>query len=129
MRERKPPKKDICHLNPNHLDHMDDDRDSARSSEDNHQSTSRLHRQNSLIQWLSVRPELTVTFNSFQSLIQSASLPYSLVLKPEQYETLAPQNPLYATYVFFPSVGVFVHPLAIPPELAPFTPIPISPSE
>ena len=108
---------------------MDDDRDSARSSEDNHQSTSRLHRQNSLIQWLSVRPELTVTFNSFQSLIQSASLPYSLVLKPEQYETLAPQNPLYATYVFFPSVGVFVHPLAIPPELAPFTPIPISPSE
>ena len=60
--------------------------------------------------------------------VQSASLPYSLVLKPEQYEFLAPKNLLYATYVFLPSVGVFVHPLAIPPELAPLTLIPTSSS-
>ena len=52
---------------------------------------------------------------------QSASLPYSLVLKPEEHEKLSPKNPLYATYVFLPSVGVFVHPLAVPPELAPST--------
>ena len=32
---------------------------------------------------------------------------------------MAPHHPLYATYIFLPSIGVFVHPLAIPPELAP----------
>ena len=43
----------------------------------------------------------------------------SLVLQPPDYEALAPHHPLYATYIFLPSIGVFVHPLAIPPELAP----------
>merc|ERR1712079_415870 len=40
----------------------------------------------------------------------------ALVLQPLEYEALAPHHPLYATYIFLPSLGVFVHPLAIPPE-------------
>ena len=103
---------------------MDDDHDSARLSEDNHQLTSRPQSQNSLNDWLSVRPELTVNFKSSKSNgqdpgppldlsttpsnpqedqppVQSASLLYSLVLKPDEHEKLAPKNPLYATYVSF----------------------------
>ena len=49
--------------------------------------------------------------------IPSPSL--ALVLQPPEYEALAPHHPLYATYIFLPSLGVFVHPLALPPELAP----------
>ena len=40
----------------------------------------------------------------------------ALVLQPLEYEALAPHHPLYATYIFLPSLGVFVHPLALPPE-------------
>ena len=40
----------------------------------------------------------------------------ALVLQPVEYEALAPHHPLYATYIFLPSLGVFVHPLALPPE-------------
>ena len=58
-------------------------------------------------------------------LSKSSVLPYSLVLKPEEYETLAMENQLYATYIFLPSVGLFVHPLAVPPEIAPASFIPL----
>ena len=40
----------------------------------------------------------------------------ALVLQPLEYEALAPHHPLFATYIFLPSLGVFVHPLALPPE-------------
>ena len=56
---------------------------------------------------------------------KSPALPYSLILKPEEYETLALENPVYATYIFLPSVGLFAHPLAVPPELAPASFIPL----
>merc|ERR1719336_785064 len=38
----------------------------------------------------------------------------ALVLQPLEYEALAPHHPLFATYIFLPSLGVFVHPLALP---------------
>ena len=88
---------------------------------------------------LSARPELTVTVKSSDPKMtepnssknvqkstmissieqQSSCLPYSLVLPPEEHDRLAPHNPLYATYVYLPSVRLFVHPLAIPSELVP----------
>jgi hypothetical protein len=48
----------------------------------------------------------------------------ALVLRPSDYEALAPLHPLYASYIFLPSVGVFAHPLAIPPSLAPSPALP-----
>ena len=41
----------------------------------------------------------------------------SLVLRPADYEALAPLSPLYQSYISLPSIGLFVHPLAIPTQL------------
>lgn len=61
-----------------------------------------------------------------KDLSPNRSLPVSLVLQPEDYKQLTPENHLYSTYIFLPSLGVFVHPLAIPSELVSPPLIPLS---
>ena len=91
---------------------------------------------NSFPEWLRVRPELTVTIKQSKNSdsppldlstnptkndptsAQRSSFQFPLVLKPDEYENLAPKNSVFATYAFLPSLSVFVHPLAIPQELA-----------
>ena len=81
-RGRKPHKNDIYHLKPNHVEHMDDDHESTGSSQDNQQSTSRPQSQNDLNDWLSVRPELTVTFKSSRPNGQEPAPPQDLSTTP-----------------------------------------------
>ena len=138
-RGRKPNKTEICHLKPNHAEYKDIHQEIG---ENNQPVASRPQTApNVMTDWLRVRPELTVTLKSSKpthldpvppldltttpanpqevpQLVQSTSSPVALVLKPEEYENLAPTSPVFATYAFLPSLGVFVHPLAIPPELA-----------
>jgi hypothetical protein len=46
----------------------------------------------------------------------------SIILKPGEFEKFSLNNPIYRNYIFLPSFGVFVHPLAVPPELVAPTP-------
>ena len=136
-RERKPRKTDICRIQPEdekeeQVGGMDEEEPEgavrclpeltitrrAPSSPD-----SPAHHQQSASSPLDLsRPRLAPSSppsGAPASLPPSPSSSLSLVLQPPDYEALAPHHPLYATYIFLPSIGVFVHPLAIPPELAP----------
>jgi len=135
-RERKPRKTDICRIQPEEEKEEQDGgvrclpeltitrRPPPLSSSS---SSSPLHHQQSTSSPLDLsRPRLAPSSPpppapaSLPSSPSSPpSSPLSLVLQPPDYEALAPHHPLYATYIFLPSIGVFVHPLAIPPELAP----------
>ena len=138
-RGRKPNKAEICHLKPSQPRHklagplLESGGPSQASPSHSRPTTE----DNIFPEWLRVRPELTVTVKPSKNcdsspldlstnpaqedskpVQRSSSLPFPLVLKPDEYESLAPKNSLFATYAFLPSLGVFVHPLAIPPELA-----------
>jgi len=138
-RERKPRKTDICRIQP------EEEKEEQEQEEPDggamkrlpeltitrrpppSSSSSPVHHQQSTSSPLDLsRPRLApsppppvaaASLPSSPSSPPSSSL--SLVLQPPDYEALAPHHPLYATYIFLPSIGVFVHPLAIPPELAP----------
>ena len=140
-RERKPRKTDICRIQPEEEEKEEQEAEESdggtvgclpeltitRRPPPSSSSPSPLHHQQFTSSPLDLsRPRLAP---SSPPLIAASSLPsspssppsssLSLVLQPPDYEALAPHHPLYATYIFVPSIGVFVHPLAIPPELAP----------
>ena len=144
-RERKPRKTAICRIQPEEEESKEKqqnvlDNEAAvrclpeltitrRPSPSSSSSSSPLSHQHSTSSPLDLsRPRLAPSPPSphpgpTTSLSPPPSSPHtsslSLVLQPPDYEALAPHHPLYATYIFLPSIGVFVHPLAIPPELAP----------
>ena len=51
---------------------------------------------------------------SQQSLLSTMQM---LVLRKEDYETLLPTNPVFSSYIFLPSLNLFVHPLVFPTQL------------
>ena len=139
-RERKPRKTTICRIQPEEereqkeagVGEKDPDGAAVRHLPEltitrRPPPPSPLHHQQSTSSPLDLsRPRLTSSPVSATSLPSPPTSPssssLSLVLQPPDYEALAPHHPLYATYIFLPSIGVFVHPLAIPPELAPHQP-------
>ena len=58
---------------------------------------------------------------SQQSLVSTMQL---LALKKEDYENLLPTNPIFSSYIFLPSLNLFVHPLVFPTQLLNLTPPP-----
>ena len=144
-RERKPRKTAICRIQPEEEESKEKQQNvldneatvrclpeltiTRRPSPSSSSSSSPLSHQHSTSSPLDLsRPRLAPSPPSphpgpTTSLSPPISSPHtsslSLVLQPPDYEALAPHHPLYATYIFLPSIGVFVHPLAIPPELAP----------
>jgi len=144
-RGRKPNKTEICHFKAN----IEDANIDAEIPQGNHQSQISISSHNTIEEVLdnqsSILPELTITRKYSPYPVKFPAKPYDfctrssleqpqtdsnfttelptnsvpLVLKQEDLEKLAPNDPLYASYIFLPSVGVFVHPLAVPPELAP----------
>ena len=139
-RERKPRKTAICRIQPEEereqkeagVGEKDPDGAAVRHLPEltitrRPPPPSPLHHQQSISSPLDLsRPRLTSSPVSATSLPSPPTSPssssLSLVLQPPDYEALAPHHPLYATYIFLPSIGVFVHPLAIPTELAPHQP-------
>ena len=59
---------------------------------------------------------------SQQSLISTMQL---LALKKEDYEKLLPTNPIFSSYIFLPSLNLFVHPLVFPAQLLNLAPPPL----
>ena len=110
-RERKPRKDDICHIQQQ--SETADGREEVKKEVAEDPSPSPLDLSQPRFPAHSSPPPMAPP---------SPSL--ALVLQPPEYEALAPHHPLYATYIFLPSLGVFVHPLALPPELAPQPPMP-----
>ena len=114
-RERKLRKDDICHIHPQTetaaTAAVGQEEVKKEASEESPPSPSPLDLSQPRF------PPLTSPPPMAPPSIPSPSL--ALVLQPPEYEALAPHHPLYATYIFLPSLGVFVHPLALPPELAP----------
>ena len=108
-RERKPRKDDICHIHPQIEAEV---KKETAGSDESPPSPSPLDLSQPRFPPQSSPPPSAPPLS-----IPSPSL--ALVLQPPEYEALAPHHPLYATYIFLPSLGVFVHPLALPPELAP----------
>ena len=51
---------------------------------------------------------------SQQNLVSTMQL---LALKKEDYENLLPTNPIFSSYIFLPSLNLFVHPLVFPTQL------------
>ena len=49
-----------------------------------------------------------------QNLVSTMQL---LALKKEDYENLLPTNPIFSSYIFLPSLNLFVHPLVFPTQL------------
>ena len=45
-----------------------------------------------------------------------------LVLRKEDYEALLPTNPVFSSYIFLPSLSLFVHPLVFPTQFLPLPP-------
>ena len=115
-RERKLRKDDICHIHPQtettaSAGQEEVKKEASGSDERSPPSPSPLDLSQPRFQPHTSPPPVPLPS------IPSPSL--ALVLQPPEYEALAPHHPLYATYIFLPSLGVFVHPLALPPELAP----------
>ena len=49
--------------------------------------------------------------------VQKDKLKNKVILNREEYEALLPTNPVYSLYIFLPDLNVFVHPLAVPPNM------------
>ena len=110
-RERKPRKDDICHIHPQIEGGAGGQEEVKREDAG---SPSPLDLSQPRFPAHTSPPPSTLPLS-----IPAPSPSLALVLQPPEYEALAPHHPLYATYIFLPSLGVFVHPLALPPELAP----------
>ena len=63
---------------------------------------------------------------SQQNLLSTMQL---LALKKEDYDNLLPTNPIFSSYIFLPSLNLFVHPLVFPAQLLNLTPprLPVQP--
>ena len=83
-------------------------------------------------------PEITI-IPKYPQLLSSVSpsqesfLSTILVLKKDDYERLLPTNPIFSSYIFLPSLNLFVHPLVFPTQLLSLAPpqlvrdLPVSP--